>query len=226
MKAYYFMLVLVAVACLGFLLVSDTAIEALAGRRPHHYLALPDTAVATFRIDPARSKFMAHATRGGLAWFKGHSHHLAVRDFQGTAELNLDALNPASLEMSVKADSLEETDAVFTAQQKGIINKELDEIVLEAAKFPEIKFKSTSVTGRIEQGRFIVRIKGDLTLHGVTRSIEIPATVSVEGDTIRAVGTFEIDRKDFNVNATEAFHGLVKVKHDVKFEFDIVARRV
>ena len=227
MKAHYFMLVLVAVACLGFLLVSDTAIEALAGRAAHHHrLALTDVTVAKYRIDPTGSKFMAHAARGGLAWFKGHSHNLAVRDFEGTAELSLDALNPASLEISVKADSLEETDAYFTQQQKDIINKEVDELVLESAKYPEIKFKSTSVTGKPTSPlTWDVRITGDLTLHGVTKQITIPAAVTLSGDSFRAVGKFEIDRKDFGVNATEAFHGMVKVKHDVKFEFDIVARK-
>jgi polyisoprenoid-binding protein YceI len=182
--------------------------------------------IARFRIDPSQSKFMAHASRGGLAWFKGHSHNLAVNNFSGTAELSLDAINPASLQMTVKADSLEETDPVFTPQQKQIINKELDEIVLEAAKYPEITFKSTAVTGRIEQGRFVVKITGDLTLHGVTKSIEIPATVSINGDSFRATGEFEIDRKDFNVNATNAFHGLVRIDHDVKFAFDIVANKL
>lgn len=224
MRDYFFTLMLVAVACLGSLLVSDTAIEAFAGRHiGHHPISLD---VATFRIDPSQSKFMAHASRGGLAWFKGHSHHLAVRDFQGTAKLTLDALNPASLEMSVKADSLEETDAVFTPQQKQIINRELDELVLESAKYPEITFKSTSVAGKLVSPlTYDVRITGDLSLHGVTRRITIPATVTINGDSFRAVGKFEIDRKDFSVNATNAFKGLVRVKHDVEFDFDIVAKR-
>jgi polyisoprenoid-binding protein YceI len=82
------------------------------------------------------------------------------------------------------------------------------------------------VKGTLVGGKFDVRIRGDLNLHGVTRQITIPAVVTVEGDTLRAVGEFEIDRKDFNVNATTAFHGLVRVQHDVKFEFDIVAKRV
>jgi polyisoprenoid-binding protein YceI len=179
-----------------------------------------------FQIDSGRSKFMVHASRGGLAWFKGHSHDIAVRDFTGTAELALDALNPASLEMTVQAASLEETNAVFTPEQKGIINKELDEIVLESAKFPEITFKSTDVKGKLTGGKFAIEIGGDLTLHGVTKHIKIPATVSVEGDTLRATGEFEIDRKDFNVNATNAFHGFVRIKHELKFTFDIVGQRM
>lgn len=179
-----------------------------------------------YRIDPAQSKFMVVAPRGGLAWFKGHSHYLAVRDFDGEAELTLDAVTPASLQMTVRAASLEETGADFTPQQKGIIEKELEGIVLETAKYPDITFKSTDIRATVKNGAFDVEITGDLTLHGVTRRIEIPATVTLTGDTLRAIGEFEIDRKDFKVNATNAFHGLVRVKHDLKFSFDIVAKRI
>jgi polyisoprenoid-binding protein YceI len=179
-----------------------------------------------YRIDAGQSKFMVHAFRGGLAWFKGHDHFLAVRDFGGEAQLDLDAVNPASLQLTVRADSLEETGADFTAEQKEIIKKEVRELVLETAKYPEISFKSTEVKGGIKNGRFEIEIGGDINLHGVTRHITIPATVSVEGDTLRAGGEFELDRKKFNVNATSAFHGLVRVKHGLKFTFDIVAHRV
>ena len=178
-----------------------------------------------YRLDASKSKFMVHADRTGLAWFKGKSHRIAVRDFDGEAALDLTALNPASLQMTVKAASLEETRDVFTPAQKGIINKELNEIVLETAKYPEITFKSTDVKGGLKNGAFDVKIGGDLTLHGVTKHIVIPATVSVQGDALHATGRFKINRKDFNVNATEAFHGFVKVKHTLTFEFDIMAMR-
>ena len=79
-----------------------------------------------YRIDPTKSTFMVHANRAGLAWFKGKSHRIAAKDFGGEVSLVPDALNPASLELSVKTASLEETDPVFTTEQKGIIKKELD----------------------------------------------------------------------------------------------------
>ncbi|MGC2237122.1 MAG: YceI family protein [Pyrinomonadaceae bacterium] len=188
--------------------------------------ALVNLPLAHYKIDSSQSKFMVHASRGGLAWFKGHSHEIAVRDFSGDAELAMDLSNPATLEMSIRADSLEETSDVFTAEQKQIINKELDEIVLEAAKYPEIKFKSTDVKGTINGSRFDVEIGGDMTLHGVTKRVVIPARVSINGDTLRAQGEFSINRKDFKVEATNAFHGLVRIKHKLKFTFDIVGHRV
>jgi len=179
-----------------------------------------------FEIDSARSKFMVKTRRGGLLWFKGHEHHIAVGDFSGRAELTLDALNPASLEMTVRAASLEETSDVFTPQQKGIINKELKEIVLEPDKYPEITFRSTDIKGELKNGKFEVKIGGNLTLHGVTKHITIPAMVSVDGDTLHAVGKFGIERSDFNVKATSAFHGMVRVRDGLDLTFDIYARRI
>ena len=188
-------------------------------------LAVPPATV-TYTLDASQSKFMAHASRSGLLWFKGKSHHLAASDFTGQVELTPDTITPASLRLVVKAASLHETGADFTEPEKQIINKELKEIVLHPDQYPDITFQSTNVTATPGgTGRYDVRIDGNFTLHGVTRRITIPAVVTLSGDTLRAVGKFSIDRDDFKVKATSAFHGLVRVDDDVKFEFDIIGRR-
>jgi polyisoprenoid-binding protein YceI len=119
-----------------------------------------------------------------------------------------------------------ETSDEFTEQQKQIINRELREIVLEPEKYPEIIFRSTGVTGRVKNGEYELRVEGDLTLHGVTRRIKIPAKVSLTGNTMRAIGEFSISRNDFKVKATSAFHGLVRVRDKVKFEFEIIGEKI
>ena len=183
-------------------------------------------ATVTYNLDPSQSKFMAHANRSGLFWFKGHSHHLAASDFSGQVEITPDTITPASLRLVVKAASLHETGADFTDQQKQIIDKELKDIVLHPDQYPDITFQSTNVTSKgLGAGRYEVKINGNLTLHGVTRPITIPATVTLNGSTLRAVGEFSIDRDDYKVKATSAFHGMVRVDDDIKFEFDILGRR-
>ena len=191
--------------------------------------AMPPQTV-TYTLDASRSKFMAHANRSGLLWFKGKSHHLAASDFSGQVGLTPQgaaSITPASLRLVVKAASLHETGAAFTDQQKQIIDKELKDIVLHPDQYPEIVFQSTSVTAQPAKsgGGYDVKLTGDLTLHGTTRRIEIPATVTLNGDELRAVGRFTIDRDDYKVKATSAFHGLVRVDDDVKFEFDIIGKR-
>ncbi|OLE50801.1 MAG: hypothetical protein AUG51_26305 [Acidobacteria bacterium 13_1_20CM_3_53_8] len=182
--------------------------------------------LARYRLDASQSRFMVRAFAGGLLWFKGHDHFIAVRDFSGEVQLTPSAISPASLQMTIRAESLVETRDVFTEQQKQIINRELREIVLETNKYPEITFKSTDVTVNLSGGQVEAKIGGDLTLHGVTRHIVIPTEVTLSGSTLRARGEFTINRSDYNVKATSAFHGTVRVRDNLKFTFDIVAQQI
>ena len=183
-------------------------------------------ATVTYNLDASQSKFMANAHRSGLLWFKGHSHHLAASDFSGTVQLTPNTITPASLHLVVKAASLHETGAVFTEQQKQIIDKELKDIVLLPDQYPDITFQSTNVTAKSSgPNRYDVKMDGDLTLHDVTHRITIPAVVTLEGDKLRATGEFSINRDNFKVKATSAFHGMVRVDDVIKFEFDIVGHR-
>jgi len=135
-------------------------------------------------------------------------------------------ITPASLEITAKADSMVETSSVFTEPQKQIIDKELRDIVLEPARYPDIVFRSTSVTGKpTGADQYELNITGNLALHGVTRQITIPTRVTVMGNDLRAIGEFSIDRSDFKVKATSAVHGLVRVRDKVKFTFDIVGHQ-
>ncbi|HEV7373303.1 MAG TPA: YceI family protein [Pyrinomonadaceae bacterium] len=183
-------------------------------------------AIARYRIDASQSRFMVRAFSGGLLWFKGHDHFIKIGDFSGQIQFTPSLIAAASLELRVRADSLEETRDVFTPQQKGIINKELREIVLETSKYPEIVFKSTDVTGRLAASQYEAKIGGDLTLHGVTRHIVIPAQVTLDGGGLRARGEFTVNRGDYNVKATSAAKGTVRVRDKLKFTFDIVAHPI
>ena len=189
--------------------------------------AVDDSSLAAqrFTLDASQSKFIAHALRGGLLWFKGHDHLVAVREFTGEAQLSPDAITASSLQITATTESMVETSSVFTDQQKQIINKELREIVLLPAQYPEIVFRSTNVSGKQNGSQYDLKITGDLTLHGVTRQITIPTKVTVTGNDLRAQGEFSISRDDFKVKATSAFHGLVRVRNKLKFTFDIVGHQ-
>jgi polyisoprenoid-binding protein YceI len=181
---------------------------------------------ANYVLDPKKGKFIAHAFAGGLFWFKGHDHYLAARDFSGDVELTPGSVTPASLRLVVKANSMEETGTVFTEEQKKIINKEVHDIVLLPDQYPDIIFQSTSVTSQpAAAGQYNLKITGNLTLHGVTRQETIPVKLSLSDNDLQAVGQFSINRDDYKVKATSAFHGFVRVQDKVRFEFDIVGHR-
>lgn len=185
--------------------------------------AVISPSASRYQLDASASKFMAHASRSGFLWFKGHGHHIAVREFTGEAVLDPDSLGNSSLTINAKSASMEETSDVFTAPQKQIINKELHDIVLLPDQYPEITFRSTQVTGSSTgPGQYDLKISGNLTLLGTTRLITIPTRVTVSGNQMRAQGEFSISRGDFKVKATSAFHGMVRIADKVSFEFDIV----
>src|SRR5216684_180411 len=208
-------LVIVAFACHLALVISDS-------KNLESPIAA-NLATQRYRLDSSQSKFIAHALRGGLLWFKGHDHLVAVREFTGEAQMTPNTLTPASLEITAKTASMEETSSVFTEPQKKIINKELREIVLLPDQYPDIVFRSTNVNGKaIGNSQYDLKIIGDLTLHGVTRQITIPTKVSVTGNDLRAQGEFSVNRDDFKVKATSAAHGLVRVRNKIRFTFDIM----
>lgn len=180
---------------------------------------------ARYRLAPDQSQFMVEAYSGGLLWFMGHTHHFAVRNFTGEAQVSPEMLEPASLQLTVKTDSLEETGKDFTEEQKKIINEGARKEVLQAADYPEIVFKSTEVKTKRSGGKNEVEIGGDLTLHGTTHHITIPAQVTFNNDSFRASGEFSINRSDYGVKTHSIKGGLVRVRDKVKFTFDILANK-
>ncbi len=178
-----------------------------------------------FRLDPTQSRFMVRTFSGGLLWFKGHDHFVAVREFTGEAQLTPGAISPAALQFTVRADSLTETRDVFAEKQKQIINGEIRDLVLETGKYPEIVFRSTSVSGKMGKDGYEAKIAGELTLHGVTRHIVIPAFVTLSDTNLRARGEFVVKRSDYKVNATSALHNTIRVRDKLKLTFEIVARQ-
>jgi polyisoprenoid-binding protein YceI len=79
----------------------------------------------------------------------------------------------------------------------------------DVAKFPQAKFVSTEIRTGGEKGASHT-VSGNLTLHGVTKSITFPATIGVAADAITVESTFAINRKDFGINFAGAADNLIR----------------
>jgi len=64
-----------------------------------------------------------------------------------------------------------------------------------------------------------------LTLHGVTRPLEIPAQVLLANGTLQASGDFSLLQSDFDIPLVSVAGGTLKVKDELKLSFNIVARQ-
>ncbi len=85
--------------------------------------------------------------------------------------------------------------AVYSEIEKNIVKD-----VLDAAKFPEVRFASTQVTD--------TWVVGQLTLHGVTREVRCARK---PGGIVEA----RVDQRDFGIKPYSAMFGTLKVKSEV-----------
>ena len=97
----------------------------------------------------------------------------------------------------------------------------MNEKVLESSKYPEIVFESTGASA--SQNR--MTMTGNLSLHGVTHRLPVAAQVNLLGDMLRASGEFSISQSDYDIAPFNVAGGALKLKDELKFAFDIVARK-
>jgi polyisoprenoid-binding protein YceI len=93
--------------------------------------------------------------------------------------------------------------------------------VLESSKFPKITFRSVRVSNF--KGTSLT-VHGDLSLHGVTKRIAMPVSVSVTPQQLRATGKYVLKQTDFGITPYSAAGGSIKVKNEVILNFNIVAK--
>ncbi len=170
-------------------------------------------------IDPAASKITINVEKSGLFAAFAHNHTIAAPLASGhldvekrTVELKFRSQEMKVLDLGVKES--ERTDTQQTMQS---------DKVLDTARFPEISFVSTSVEtpagGSSSPKRYLVR--GNLTLHGVTRPIELPVSFA-EG---RYAGKVTLKQTDFGITPVKIAGGAVKVKDAIEIEFEIVSSK-
>jgi polyisoprenoid-binding protein YceI len=184
------------------------------------------TAVADrYVIDPMISRFTVKVTATGLLSSFGHSPTIQIRDFKGEIEFNPQALDHSSLQLVVRADSLSVADNISDKDRREIESQMRDQ-VLEICKYSEIAFVTTNVSVENTTNSLNdVMLTGRLSLHGVIRPLRIPVRLSLTGDLLRAFGEFSLRQSDYSIKPVSAVGGGLKVKDEVKFTFDIAARK-
>jgi len=208
------------VLLLGLTVLSTARARAARAETP----AAADAAAphGSYQIDPKRSRFIVETQTSGLSTMFAHDHRIEIRDFSGQAAFARNQKS-GSLQLTVRPKSM-----VLIGEDnlgaRQAIESTLREDVLDTDKFPEITFKTKTVTSsRRGDGTFDVRLAGELNLHGVKRAITIPARVSLDGGALHAIGVFEIRQTDYAITPFSFANGTVGIKDTVTLSFDIVA---
>ena len=190
-------------------------------------LAVPAAAAPrTYVVDAAASSLRIHVGKAGAFGFAGHVHEVAAPAMAGEVTADPADLSASRLSLSFEAGALK----VLPEGEPAGDAPKVEEImrgprVLDVARFPAVDFKSEQVSGRAGSGgAYDVEVKGQMSLHGVSRALTLPIHVELAGDTLTASGTAVLRHDQFGMQPVSAAGGSVKVKNEIAVEYRIVAR--
>ena len=180
---------------------------------------------ANFTIDTRASLFTVQAFASGIVAVVAHSPKFAMREVLGEIRMDPKVIVNSSVRASVRLGSLEITDEVTSAERREI-ERVMFEEVLQKNTYPTAEFRSVRITG-LETGANMYRItmRGDVSLHGITRGLSFDSQVVAGQDTLRAQGSFSLLQSDFGLRIASVAGGTLKLKDELKFGFFLVARR-
>ena len=142
------------------------------------------------------------------------------RDFDGV--IKYDKANPAasSVEFTVKAASIDTTN---NDRDEHLRSKDF----FDVQKFPTLTFSSTQVAAKDGS---TLNVTGNLTLHGVTRSIILPVSLlgtvkTPRGEKAGFETVFKIDRKEFGITWNNVLDSGPVLGDDVKITIEVEANR-
>lgn len=101
-------------------------------------------------------------------------------------------------------------------------NKERDkhlkkEDYFNVEKFPLITFKSTKLSKKIGLNKYL--LSGNLTIKGITKTVELEITLSEKDSKLTLKGTLELNRRNYKVGGNS-----VVLSDNVKLNFLIVTK--
>jgi polyisoprenoid-binding protein YceI len=177
-------------------------------------MSAPTTAVSTWNIDASHSlaefsvrHMMVSTTRGQF------------QNVSGTLSIDENDLTKSSVEATIEVKSLTTRDE---KRDQHLASPDF----FDAEQFPTITFKSTGITKKGDD----YLVAGDLTIHGVTRPVELKTefngfnTTPWGGRVVGFSADTEISRKDFGLEWNVALEtGGVLVGDKVKIHLEVEA---
>jgi polyisoprenoid-binding protein YceI len=164
----------------------------------------------THPIDTGHSIITVHVFKSGLFSAFADNHEIQ-------APITSGVLDEAGhrVELVIDSRKLMVLDAGLAPQKRQQVQQRmLGPEVLDSDHFPDIRFEGSNIR-QTAQNHFLV--SGTLSLHGRTQLISVPVIRS-HG---RYHGSAILKQRDFGISPVTIAGGTVKVKNEVRIEFDI-----
>jgi polyisoprenoid-binding protein YceI len=178
-------------------------------------LAAAVSQAETRPIDVEHSTLTVFVYKSGL--FSAFADDHVIRAPLASGIISADP--PFGVEVSVRSANLMVLDPGLAIGKRSEVQaRMLGPEVLDSEKYPNIEFASTAIES-VGTDRWTVT--GRLTIHGVTQSTKF----SVARRDGRYRGTAVLKQRDFGIEPISIVGGTVKVKDELRVEFDIVSQK-
>ena len=161
------------------------------------------------KIDTGRSAITIHVGKAGLFSAAGHEHWI-------NAPISAGAIDEAGLRVEFTVQTAQmrvKPDPKVDSKTEATIQKDMETMTLETAKYPEISFHSSHAEKTADGWK----VDGMLALHGVTKPISV--AVKKSGDSYS--GHTVLKQTDFGIKPISVAGGTVKVKNELELDFQI-----
>jgi polyisoprenoid-binding protein YceI len=161
---------------------------------------------AELKITPANSKIAFVGTKAN------GSHTGGFKQFTGTVSMPGDDVATATVNVDIAVDSIFTDNNMLTNHLKS-------PDFFDAKTNPKATFTSTAIAASKKRG-MTHEITGNLTMHGVTKSVTIPVKVTKDANGVSIDGTFTVQKDAFNMN-----YGKGMINNDVKVTLNVKAAK-
>jgi polyisoprenoid-binding protein YceI len=184
-----------------------------------------DLTLSHFAIDTRSSKFVVQAFATGLLSRMGHNPVIGIRNFSGDVKFSPETERGGEFRLVIQMASLAVQDDIGEKDRREIESM-MKTQVLEVAGYPEAVYEAPAIAiKKLGDQLYSVTLEGRLQFHGVTRGQPVIARVALFGDMLRASGDFILRQSDYQVKPVSVAGGALKLKDELKFSFEMVARK-
>lgn len=103
--------------------------------------------------------------------------------------------------------------------EKALMQEHFNENYMESAKYPKAEYKGKITNlGSVnfaKDGTYDVQTAGKMTIHGVTKDVKIPGTITVKGNSITSSSKFKAKTADYKITIPKLMEGKIAKEVEV-----------
>jgi polyisoprenoid-binding protein YceI len=178
--------------------------------------ATPD---GTWRVSDDGSSYVGYRVREQLAFLDSPNEAVGRSSaVTGTMEVAGDTVEAVRIEVDLTRLTSDESRRDNAIRQRGLESERYPTAILELVE--PIQLAATPAQGQEVRGEG----RGRLTVHGVTREVDLDLRGRWSGSTIQVVGQFPVKMSDYQIEAPR-FGPVVSIEDSLAVDFNLVFER-